>query len=189
MPRTILALDVATVTGWAFGPIGDPEQCNAVRFGPKHGTDEDCWYDALKFVNGKLDDLKPDIVAIEAPPNSLTMGGQTNLATMGRLLGLQAVIRTVVRARRPSLARLIHLQAARKFFISHGNLPGAEAKARVRRRCIELGWLTEDNATYDKADALCVFAKASADIDQGFAARLVPLFRSPSLEPANPEVF
>lgn len=175
MAKTVLAIDAATVTGWAFAEIGQKPVCDALRFGGTHGCDEDVWFDALKFINQKLDDYQPDVVAIEAPINSSSIGGGTNPHTMGRLIGLQAVMRTVVRARRPSLAKLVHVQSARKFFIGAGNLRGAEAKARVKRRCIDIGWITEEDATYDKCDALCVWAKAAGDIDRAFAANFTLL--------------
>lgn len=172
--KSVLALDVATVTGYAFGPIGEPQLCDALRFGHRDACDEDVWFPAMCFLTDRLNVLQPDVVAIEAPINSLVAGG-TNARTTQRLLGLQAVLRTVVRAKRPNLAQLINVQSARKFFIGHGNLPGEEAKRRVRAKCIELGWLTEEDATYDKADALCVYAKACADIDRAWAASFTDL--------------
>lgn len=170
--RTILALDVATVTGWAYGTVGRPVSSGSLRFGPATPTcDEDVFYAAMVWLNDQLGTLRPNVVAIEAPIQSAAAGGRSNPKTMGRLIGLQAVLRTVVRARLPSVARLVNVQSARKSFIGSGNLPGEEAKRRVRARCLELGWVDAAAASFDRCDALCVFAKASLDLDPDCLAR------------------
>lgn len=173
MPRTILAIDAATVTGWAFGAIGSKPLGGAVRLGGEDTCDEDVWFDGMKFMNDRLGALNPDVVAIEAP----MQGGKSSQSAIGRLLGLQAILRTVVRARRPNLAKLVHVQSARKFFIGRGDYGGQEAKARVQRRCVDLGWATWDDG-HDFTDALCVWAKAAADADRDFAANFTELARA-----------
>lgn len=179
--KSILALDVATTTGWAFGRVGDRPLSGATTFGRKNGCEEDIWFDALKFINDRLIVLQPDMVAIEAP----MQGGKSSQASIGLLLGLQAVIRTAVRARRPSIAHLVHCQSARKFFIGHGNLPGKEAKQRVKDRCVAIGWLTVEDATFDKADALCVWAFAAGLADPAYAAGFTALGASQHPEMAG----
>lgn len=166
MTKTILALDVATTTGWAVGRIGGVPSAGAYRFRGRGATEhDDIWAEALKWLNDMISMHAPDIVALEAPILSPSMGGGSNPKTLMLLTGLQAVMRTTVCLRMPSLARLIHVQSARKVFIGKGNLRGDVAKKMARDRCIELGWLTIEDATYDKADALCVWAKAAADLD------------------------
>lgn len=175
--RQLLALDLATTTGWAFGSVergGRPRLANTIRFTGKGACDEDVWFEALKWLIDQMNVLGPDVVAIEAPIMSASTHGGSNTKTLMRLIGLQAVLRTVVRAKKPNLARLIHVQSARKFFIGHGNLPGAQAKLRIKERCIQLGWADADTG-FDTTDAMCVWAKAAGELDPAFAASFTEL--------------
>jgi hypothetical protein len=165
MPRLLLALDVSTPTGWAFGPVGEglrPTLSGVMRFGTESGCEEDAWFSALAWLTLQIGDLKPNVVAIVAAPDSANPTEE--------LLGLQAVLRTVVRAKLPSIARKIHVKDAREFFVGHRNLPGAEARTRTKRRCVDLGWLAGEAATHARSDACAVWAKAAADLDPAFAA-------------------
>lgn len=176
--KSLLALDVATTTGWAFGPVAPearPSTSGHIRFGREGVDDAECWKRALIWLTEQLNVLQPTVVAIEAPINSASPEGGSNAHTLGRLIGLQAVLRTVVEIKLPVTAKLIHVQSARKFFIGHGNLPGKEAKKKVQRRCLDLGWLSEDGMQPDRADAMCVWAKAVADLCPEFAAGMTPL--------------
>lgn len=157
---SLLALDVATVTGWAFGPLhaDGPTLSGHIRFGGDGAVDDDVFFKAMCWLTDQINVLDPTIVAIEAPINSANPAGGSNAATLGRLIGLQSVLRTVVRATRPSLAKLVHVQSARKTFIGSGNLPGAQAKKLVQARCVALGWLTVEDMQADRADACCVWA-------------------------------
>lgn len=177
MRPSILALDVATTTGFAHGRIGDRPLAGAIRFGKTGAIDDEVWAEATKWLIDILKVVTPDIVALEAPIQTARPGNDgSNAKTMMRLLGLQANLRKVVFLKYARPAQIIHVQSARKLFIGHGNLPGAEAKQLVKQRAINLGWLDAADS-YDKADALCVWAKAAADVDPGFAATMTPLFK------------
>ena len=173
--KTLIALDVATVTGWAFGPIDGTPLSNRIRFGGKSAPDDEVWADATKWFVDFVATSRPDVVALEAPIMTSSPAGGSNPHTQMRLLGLQAVLRQAVYLKFGRPARLVHVQSARKFFIGHGNKPGEEAKRLVKARCIQLGWLTEEDAGFDRSDALCVWAKAAGDISPTFAANLTPL--------------
>jgi len=178
--KSVLALDVSSVaTGWAFGRIGEKPSTGVVRFAPKGALDDEIWFAALKWMSEAIATMNPDVVAIEAAimTSNFDEDGRpkTNPHTQGLLWGLQAVIRTVVKAKRPGVAKLIHVSTARKLFTGKGNYPKGQAKPAVRRRAIELGWLTPETATDDKADACCIFAKACADLDPTFAANFTLL--------------
>lgn len=171
--KTVLALDVATVTGWAFGPIipgQGPSVSGYHRFGREGADDPRIWSAALVWLNQMIALHNPTLVALEAPINSASAGGGSNAGTMVRLIGLQAILRAVTELKLPVSARLVAVQSARKLFIGHGNLPSKEAKASVQARCLELGWLTEYTMQPDRADACALWAKACADADPDFAA-------------------
>lgn len=186
MSKLLLALDVATVTGFAWGPVDGTPKADTVRFAKNGAIDDEVWASATKWLANFLAGYSPDVVAIEAPIMTSQSHNGTNPATQMRLLGLQAVLRNVVALKLARPAKLVHVQSARKFFIGHGNLTGEEAKRRAKARCIELGWLTEESATHDKADAMCVWAKAAGDLNPSFAANFTPLGTAkrpqPSLE-------
>lgn len=192
MPKSVLALDVSSVaTGWAFGRVGSKPITGVQRFAPKGSLDDEIWFAAMKWMTKQMNDLDPDVVAIEAAimTSSFDEGGrpQTNPHTQGLLWGLQAVIRTVVKAKRPGVAKLIHVGSARKLFTGKGNYPKGQAKPAVRRRALELGWLTLETVTEDKADACCIWAKACADIDPAFASNFTLL--GTARAPQSMEIF
>lgn len=184
----LLALDVATVTGYAWGPLDGVPKADSIRFGSKNPTDDEVWLAALRWLHDFLKVARPDVVALEAPIMSSAPAGGSNPHTQLRLTGLQAVLRAVVAANLPRAAKLVHVQSARKFFIGRGNLPGQEAKHQVKRRCIELAWLPADAPGFDRSDALCVWAKAAGDLDANFAANFTPLMTAPQKRPEPADV-
>lgn len=171
--KSMLTLDVASTTGWAFGPIvpgHGPSLSGHHRFAGEGASDPQVWSAALVWLNQMIGVHNPTIVALEAPINTAATAGGSNAGTMARLLGLQAILRAVVELKLPVSAKLVTVQSARKLFIGHGNLPSKQAKAEVQARCIELGWLDHETMQPDRADACCLFAKACADADPEYAA-------------------
>jgi hypothetical protein len=173
--KRLLALDVATTTGYAWGNIGEQPRAEAIRFAPEGSSADVVWAKALQWLHDWLKVDRPDIVALEAPIMSSAPAGGSNPHTQLMLSGLQAVLRTVIQINLSRPAKLIHVQSARKFFIGRGNMPGEQAKREVKRRCIDLGWLPIEAKGFDRSDALCVWAKAAAEIDSNFAANLTDL--------------
>lgn len=161
--KSILALDVSSVaTGWAYGLPGDRPTSGMIRFADKGATEDEVWYAALKWLNLQLAAMSPDIVAMEAPFFSSGAGGQTNAKTMSMLLGLQAVLRTVVKARMPGRAQLIASSSARKTFTGRGVYPAGEAKPAVQAEVVRRDWLHRDDMQPDRADALCLWCHVAA---------------------------
>lgn len=180
MPKTVLALDVSVVaTGFAFGPVGGTPVSGVVRFAPKGASDDEVWLAALKWTTDRMNVFAPDVVAIEAPFMRVPTGedGEAvgSVETIFKLWGLQSVIRTVVKAKLPGVAKLVHASSARKVLTGKGNYPKGQAKPAVKRSCVALGWVDADG-TYDRCDALCVWAKACADLDPSVASQFTPLF-------------
>ncbi|MDR3473369.1 MAG: hypothetical protein P4M09_17045 [Devosia sp.] len=198
MPKSVLALDVSSVsTGWAFGRVGEKPLAGMVRFAPKGALDDEIWLAAMRWLTDRMNVLNPDVVAIEAAIMTSNFDEEgrpkTNPRTQGLLWGLQSILRTVVKAKKPSPAKLVNVSSARKLFTGKGTYPKGQAKPAVKRRAIELGWLTPEDATEDKADACCIFAKACADIDPAFAANFTLLGTAKSnvvrLIPSSEEMF
>lgn len=192
MGCSILALDVASVTGWCFGVPGSaPTASGSLRFAEQGADDPRVWSKAMVWLTQQINGLSPSIVYIEAPITSASPAGGSNAATMSRLIGLQAVLRAVVELKLPVSAKLVHVQSARKLFIGAGNLPGKIAKERVQQRCIDLGWIAPEDAQPDRCDAMCVWAFAAAQHDPEFAAQFVkprqPRRKAPAV--VSPEMF
>lgn len=161
--RSILSLDASsTATGWAFGYPDARPTSGVTRFAAKGATEDEVWFSALKWLNTRIAVLNPDIVAIEAPFVSSGAGGQSNAKTMSMLLGLQAVLRTVVKARMPGRAVLVASSTARKTFTGRGVYPAGEAKPAVQAECVARGWIDAADVQPDRCDALCLFGHMAA---------------------------
>lgn len=151
----ILALDVATKMGCAFGrPLSSPKTWT-VDFGELREHDAR-FAKALRFIRHIHNTLAPDLVAIEAPIG----GGDAN----HYLIGLVAVLRAQAADLR-MLTVEYHIGSVRKHFIgkhlTKKDFPALTEQAatkiikgKVLTRCRALGWAV---AGYDEADAAALF--------------------------------
>lgn len=158
----ILALDVsASCTGWAFGSPDARPISGIVKFAKDGATEDEVYLSAMIWTHRQMAALGPDIVAIEAPIKSSGFG-QTNAASQAMLVGLQGVIRAVVKARLPGRAVLVQSATARKTFTGRGTYDKGEAKAAVQAEVLRRGWLAADEMQPDRADALCLWGHMAA---------------------------
>lgn len=156
----ILALDVSkSATGWAYGAPGEVPTSGVYRLGAAGATEDEVWRNGLVWLNTQMQVMNPDIVAIEAAWEG---NGGRSAHTSTMLLGLQAVMRAVVKARKPGRALMMNVSTARKVFTGRGSYASGEAKAAVQAECLRRGWLTAENLDPDRADALCVWCAAAA---------------------------
>lgn len=151
MMRRVLALDLATTTGWAVDPPGparrDAKPINGALvlswddndFGPGYERFA-CWLEDAITVHA------PDVLAFEAP---VPRGDKRGFNAGRILLGL-AAITELVATRMHVMPYEAHIQTVRKHFVGNG---GAD-KADVGFRCRALGW---DVRTNDAADACAVW--------------------------------
>ncbi|WP_056033450.1 hypothetical protein [Loktanella sp. 3ANDIMAR09] len=169
MPTKILALDLATTTGWAICTPGVSMRSGSVRFaGPKEDQ-------AMAFARYSewLDDIfrENEITAVvyEQPmdprhmKNPKTGRATTNFDTIRLLLGLCAV--TEARSRICGIPRIFEapVQSVRKHLLK-GRPPKGEAKIAVARMLSILGYRpTDDN----EADAIAIALFASAILEPG----------------------
>ncbi len=163
--KSILALDVSkSGTGWAFGLPAERPMSGLTKFGSASHTDDEVWRTAMVWLNGQMQTLQPAIVAIEAAIMSSApgQGGFTNPQTQAVLIGLQAVLRTVVKARLPGAAVLVAASSSRKTFTGRGTFPSGEAKRAVQAEVLRRGWLDEFDMQADRADALCLWGHMAA---------------------------
>lgn len=163
--QSILALDVSkTATGWAFGLPGEVPTSGIATFGSPTHTDDEVWRNGMVWLNERISFFQPKIIAIEAAIMSSApgQGGFTNPKSQALLVGLQAVLRTVVKARLPGAAMLIAASTARKTFTGKGTYAKGEAKDAVMMECRRRGWLTIENLQPDRADAICLWTHVAA---------------------------
>lgn len=165
MMRSVLALDVSkTSTGWAFGVPGERPLSGIATLGSNTSTDDEVWRSGMVWLNEHMAFHRPDIIAIEAPIMSSApeQGGFTNPQSQALLIGLQAVLRTVVKARLPGAAMLVAAGTARKTFTGRGTYAKGEAKDAVMTECRRRGWLSLDDLQPDRADALCLWCHVAS---------------------------
>lgn len=150
----VLALDIATRTGFAVGAPGrQPENSGSLRFvGDDH---EAIFADALKWCAGMLRTYHPHIVAWEAPIAVSFKRGFTNVNTTKILYGLPAVFGATARLLGIADVREVPVQTIRRVFLGNGRIKKAVAKRLVMRECRARGWEPVDD---NEADALALWS-------------------------------
>lgn len=165
---TLLSLDIATNTGFAFGLVGEgrkPTKSGVVRF--EGSTTVRVCARALIWANTILQELQPDEVVIEAPFLSPSAKGKSNPATMKRLIGIQSIVASVVFLKFRQEPSNLAPQTVRKHFLGKGNAPQGSAKLLVHSRCCELGW-ANDETGFDETDAIALWAARACQISLPF---------------------
>jgi Holliday junction resolvasome RuvABC endonuclease subunit len=173
----ILALDIATRTGFARGPIGPdgPVKCGSVRFAKKPGASHlaICGH-ALEWAIETLKPPLPDIVAIEALLPPLVIKGRSNV-DHDLLAHLHGIIMGVCFARKIFKVHKHSVSSIRSHFLNGLHVAKGEAKVVVLRKCKSLGWL-ESDPDADAADAAALWSYQASLIDPEQAIRVSPLF-------------
>ena len=155
----ILALDLATHTGWACGDA-DGEPRFGVKVIGKPGEEIgkfaslfDEWF--FHFVAEE----EPRMIVFESP----ILAAKTTPATARKLMGL-AFLTELVAYRWGIECREVHLQQVKKFMTGNGRADKAAMIAAARGH----GWLVNDD---NAADALGVWALAVHTLQPGCAGR------------------
>lgn len=182
MEIRILALDIATVTGMAFGiPGGEPEY-NFHRMATKDSTDDEAVAEMIRWLNGLFKQYQPTHFYREATLPSSGMGKKTTHATSTRLISLHraaggvATLLGIPRNKR----RDVYPQTHRKFFV--GTARPENPKQATINRCKEMGWAPQDD---NVADALAIWSFGCAELVPETALNMSPLF-GPKGKPREP---
>jgi len=172
----VWALDIATVTGFALGKVGETPRARSIRFAPL-GADSNAlfcgcfeWFGDL-LEKGPL----PDILAIEELLPPTARKGMTSTSAQHRLAGLHGVIRAM--ARHAAIPEIVGVNVGdvRAHFIQARGMRRDEAKRAVIATCGMLGWEAADN---NCADALALWSYISGLINPVSALQTTPLFSS-----------
>ena len=172
--KSILALDVsARCTGYCFGTPGNLPVSGIVKWGGEGVTEDEVFRKGLVWLTQHMSVMTPDIVAIEAPIKA-SGGGFTNAASQAMLLGLQGVLRAVVKAKLPGAAHLVASSTVRKTFLGKGGHFDGDVKDLVMAEAIRRGFISPEDAQPDRCDAIALWLF--------MAAQQMPELAHPSLK-------
>lgn len=163
-PR-ILALDVATNVGWAYGEAGQPPRSGSFRCATPDSSRGAVFSGAGRWTTKFLTANPVDILAIEAPLPGSHVEGKTTIKTATILMGLPAVIEFMAYQLKVYDQHRVGLSSVRKHFIGKGGIKGEVAKPLVWRKCVALGWISaeDDDLSHDRSDALAVWSYAEKE--------------------------
>jgi hypothetical protein len=167
---TVLALDLASVSGWAMGEPGGTPLHGSIKFGGT-SSHEATFTKAFRWMTDMMQEHKPTLVVWEAPLAGFKSGKTTNDVTTV-LFGLPAVIGTVAYQCGVYDIRKADTAAIRHHFIGC-NPKRAKAKPMVVRQCFAMGWEVADD---NEADALATWSYMCSLIDPRLALAPTPLF-------------
>lgn len=167
---TVLALDLASVSGWAYGDPGGAPTHGYIRFAKAGSSHEAIFASAMRWMTGMMR-IKPSLVVWESPLSTVFRRGRTTTDTTSILFGLPAVIGAVAFEHGVYDLRKADTRDVRNFFIG-SNPKRARAKPMVIAQCKRQGWnVTDDN----EADALAVWHYQCSIIAPTLALRPAPL--------------
>jgi hypothetical protein len=174
MTCDILALDLATVCGFARGKLDAVPIAGSVRFGNASTRPNVVFGNALKWISQVLEPHpRPDLLILESMLPMGAMKGETSRATRDRLAGLHGVIRGVAHLRGIGEIAEASVGDVRAHFLGTRRLKSAQAKQETMARCIRLGWQCED---HNAADACALWSFARSLIDPKYAVMVSPMF-------------
>lgn len=154
MSQTVLALDLATKTGYACGKIG--QRCmmhGAIRFAPPGASRAHILVGAMTWITSKIRTLKPDIVIFESPIPAMFMGRKTSFNTTRILYGLCGIVEAVCLSHNILKIADLNVSSVRKNLLGT-TYRGKEAKEEVKKFIISSGYIPEDD---NAADALMLW--------------------------------
>jgi len=167
---TILALDLATTTGFAWGVPGKRPRFGTIRFAGRERAHTHRLFRQWLETNWNVRDEQPDLVVYESPAAPLLMMGRTNISTIKFLIGLCEHLEEWCYEKFE--LREASVQQVRAHFIG-GNFKSAIAKQMTIDRCLQLGWkVSNDN----EADACALWDYQVCCIRPDLVHRTTELF-------------
>ncbi len=170
----VLALDLATMTGWAVGEPGTAPRFGSMRFAREGHSMAAHFAGCMQWLADFNAVERPRLIVFEAPIPPVFKLGKTNMDTTRWLIGLCSVVEATLYGKGFDV-REASVSDVRRFFLGTGNIKRDDAKIATKRRCRELGWMVgDDNA----ADACALWLYQCALLDPNLAVRYTPLFSS-----------
>lgn len=171
---TILSLDLASTSGWAYGPVGERPIYGSLRFAPV-GAERAAYFRCLRewlHLFGQTN--KIEIVVFEAPIPASFLKGHTNMNTMMLLYGLANHVEEYFYKSGITVFEADVADIRRHFLGSGRPYKRAEAKRAVIRKCQALDWWPQDE---NAADALACWHYQCSLLKPELAIETSPLFR------------
>lgn len=169
---TILALDLATVSGWALGEPGSVPMHGTIRFASPGASHEAIFASAYRWAVEMVCTHKSDLVVWESPLQTSFRRGRTNIDTTSLLFGLPAVVGAAVYSCGVYNVRKADTKDVRMHFIGC-NPKRVKAKPMVIQQCRAQGWEVQDD---NEADALATWHYMCSLLEPRLALRPTPLF-------------
>lgn len=168
----VLALDLATTTGWAAGVPGSIPLCGHVRFSKGGASHAETYREFRKWLEAmvKHHRMSPDLIVYESPAVPSFMGGKTNISTTRLLFGLAEHLEEWCYDRYD--LRQASVSQVRAHFIGQ-NMKAKIAKPLTLERCQQMGWPA---TTTDESDAAALWSFQCAWLNPQLAWRHTPLF-------------
>ena len=166
----ILALDLASSTGYAVGAPGDVPLNGSIKFEGQSMAAR--FVGCREFVLMMCAKYTPKIVIFESPMAPSFMRGHTTTNTARVLLGLIAVVEATLYGKGYDV-REASVSEVRQFFLGTNLYKSRDAKRATFDRCVELGWKPHD---LDAADSLALWAYQVGIVSPADGMKLLPLF-------------
>jgi len=167
----ILALDLATTTGWARGEPGSVPTCGTAHFaGPNGASINAIFANALSFFSVFLkQEPRPTSLILEAmlPPEA--MKGETSRRTRDLLAGLHGIVRAAAHSRGIYEISDVSVLVVRKHFCGSARA----TKGDVFERCRVMGFNVRD---HNQSDACATWHFACSLVKPELAIQCSPLF-------------
>lgn len=163
---SVLALDVATSTGWAFGSAGEIPQHGTFRINP---TGDDLGHfgvEFIKWLSSKIRELRPREIVFESP----ILPAKTNIATTRKLHGLALLVECVANLEGVPCSEISSGEWRRQFLGPYypAKPTRDDLKRAVIAACRGMGWNPRGD---DDADALGLLYVVNCRRNQAAAAR------------------
>lgn len=172
--KLILALDLATRTGFARGRIGEQPMCGSIRLAGKGASHGAIGSGLVRWLGEELAKERPDILVLEAPLPAFAKRGMRNANADRILSGLCFLAEAVAHCRGIYDVREASSSAVRSYFVGSVHCTREQAKSWTITRCKSLGWL--ESADDDAADACALWSYQCSLIDPLEGIRTAPLF-------------
>jgi hypothetical protein len=169
----IMALDIATKTGFAIGPVERPNRFGSFRCAPDGSSSGAVFAGFMKWMAEQLSAFKPRVIIFEAPMPPSQMAGKTTADVARRLLGLPAIAEAVAYHFGVYDVREASVGDVRHYFLGRRNIKSAEAKAATIKKCRVLGYSPEDD---NAADAIALHRFIAGSLVPELRIETSPLF-------------
>jgi hypothetical protein len=167
----VLALDLARVIGWAWGPPGTAPRFGSYRLTKASSSRAAAYRELRLWLDLKLSVLNStDLIVYESPALPMHMHGHTNINAIRLLIGLCETLEEWAYDKF-ELSEAPVAQV-RSHFIGR-NMKAKLAKPHTLARCRQLGW---DVQTFDEADACALWDYQCGFLRPDLAAHTTPLF-------------